>query len=138
MGRVTEAQVEREVLLALGRQPGCLLLKNEVAGAYLAGPTRADLERALAPWGHLAVQAALAVLQRHHRPFGLGKGSPDLVGVVDGRAIGLELKAPDGVVADHQATWHEAARRRGMFVAVVRSADEALEAVARSRKGENQ
>jgi hypothetical protein len=137
MGRVTEAQVEREVLLALGRAPGVLVLKNEV-GSGLTGDVVHALQRALEPWGPLAQAAAHAVLQRHRIVYGLGKGSPDLVGIVDGRAFALELKAPDGALADHQAAWHVAARRRGAFVAVVRSAEEANQAVARCREGRDQ
>jgi hypothetical protein len=135
--RVTEAEVERDVLLALGRAPGVLILKNEV-GSGLTGNVVHAVLQALEPFGHLAQEAARSAMARHHIVYGLGKGSPDLVGVVDGRAVGLELKAPDGTLQPHQATWHVAARRRGMFVAVVRSADEAIEAVARSRRGENE
>jgi hypothetical protein len=132
--RVTEAEVEREVLLELGRGPDLLVLKNEV-GVGFTGNARYALEKALAPFGRLAVQAALAVLSRHHITWGLGVGSPDLVGAVDGRAVGLELKAPGGVLSDVQQRWHAAARQRGVFVATVRSPDEAVAAVQRAREG---
>lgn len=134
MSRTPEALVEREVLLALGRDAGVILLKNEVGNVYRLAVAPA-LDAALQPFGPLAQAAARSVLQRNRLVVGLGKGSPDLVGSVDGRAIGLELKSPTGRVEPHQATWHEAARRRGAFVAVVRSGDEAVDAVSRCRRG---
>jgi len=68
--------------------------------------------------------------------FGLNRGSPDLVGVLrSGRAVGFEVKSPNGRVSDDQRRWHEAARKWGVFVAVVRSVDEALEALARAEQG---
>lgn len=138
--RTTEAEVERDVLVALGRLPDVLICKNEV-GNGLTGDVRFALEKALEPFGPIAVQTARAVCQRHHITYGLGVGSPDLVGSVRsarGHAIpvGIELKAPDGVVAEHQDRWHRAARLRGLHVSVVRSADEALAAVQRARAGE--
>lgn len=129
-----EALVEREVLLALGRDAGVLLLRNEVGHVYRLAVAPA-LEKALQPFGHLAQAAARQILQRHRLVVGLGKGSPDLVGSVDGRALGLELKSPSGRIEPHQQVWHDAARRRGAFVAVVRSGDEALDAVSRCRRG---
>lgn len=70
--------------------------------------------------------------------YGLGPGSPDLIGVLapGGRLVGLEVKTPRGRIDADQAVWHAAARRMGAFVAVVRSEDEALQALERARKGE--
>lgn len=138
--RTTEAEVERDVLVALGRLPDVLICKNEV-GTGMTGDLKHALRAALAPFGPIAVQAALAACTRHHITYGLGVGSPDLVGSVRsarGHAIpvGIELKAPDGVVQEHQERWHRAARLRGLHVSVVRSADEALAAVQRARAGE--
>ena len=139
--RTTEAEVERSVLLAVGRLPDVLVLKNEVGIGYTRD-VRFALEKALAVFGPIAVQSALAVLTRHSITYGLGVGSPDLVGVVRSARgavpFGLELKAPDGTVAEHQARWHAAARKRGLFVGVVRSGDEAVDALERARRGETE
>jgi hypothetical protein len=135
--RKPEAQVEREVLRAVGATRDVLLLRNEVGQGHPAA-VRFALQEALAPFGPAVVATALSVLKRHTIRWGLGVGSPDLVGSVAGRAGGLELKAPDGVVSEEQRRWHTAARRRGTFVAVVRSAEEAQEAVERWRKGERE
>lgn len=68
--------------------------------------------------------------------FGLGDGSPDLVGIITLRgvtvlplAFGLELKRPGGEAAKHQELWHRQARAKGMLVAVVTSDVEAVKAV---------
>lgn len=135
MPRKPESQVEREVLRAVGTIPDALLLRNEVGQGHPAA-VRHALQHALAPFGPAVVATALSVLQRHTIRWGLGVGSPDLVGSVAGRAGGLELKAPDGHTSPDQERWHTAARRRGAFVAVVHSADEAQAAVERWRKGE--
>ena len=64
------------------------------------------------------------------RRVGLGTGSADLVGVVrGGRAIALEVKNETGRVRPEQHRWHDAARAWGVYVAVVRSVDDAIAAV---------
>ncbi len=135
MPRKPEAAVEREVLRAVGALPRVLLLKNEVGFGHPRA-VRYALQEALSKFGPAAVATALSVLDRHTIRWGLGTGSPDLVGCVDSRAGGLELKAPDGVVSEEQRQWHAAARRRGLFVGVVRSAEEAQAAIQRWRAGE--
>ena len=72
-----------------------------------------------------------------HVAYGLGKGSPDLVGVLvgSGRLACFEVKAVGGRVDKHQAAWHRAARDAGAFVAVVRSGEEALAALERALSG---
>lgn len=59
-------------------------------------------------------------------------GIPDLVGVISGRFVGLEVKLPDG---DHELTKLQesqlrAIRAAGGIGAVVTSPEEALEALA--------
>lgn len=67
---------------------------------------------------------------------GLGTGSPDLVGVLrGGRAFCLEVKDGSGRLEPDQRRWHEVARKWGVFVAVVRSVDDALAALARAEGG---
>lgn len=70
--------------------------------------------------------------------YGLGEGSADLVGIVhgSGRVFALEVKTATGRLRDAQRRWAEATRKRGGFVAVARSAEEALAALARAENGE--
>lgn len=105
-----ESQVQREIELAIGALPGVLCLRNNV-GRMLDARGR---------WF----------------AYGLGEGSPDLLCIVDGRAVGLEVKRPGGRAEPHQARCHEQWRAVGAFVAVVTSAAEALAAIERARRGE--
>lgn len=69
--------------------------------------------------------------------YGAGLGSPDLLGwlVGSGRTIGFEVKSPKGRLSKEQRLWIDDARATGPFVAVVRSADEAIAALERAIRG---
>lgn len=134
----SEAHLERRVLLRIGElqreRPTLLAWRNEVGLGYQATILHA-LQGALAPFGAPVVAAALHALKMHRVAFGQ-PGSPDLWAVADGRAAGLELKTDRGRLSPVQEQWHEAARRRGCFVAVVRSEAEVGPALDRARGGE--
>ncbi len=68
---------------------------------------------------------------KYNVPYGLCKGSADLIGVRrgDGRFLALEVKQADGRVEKHQAQWLEYVEGHGAIARVVRSFDEALAAV---------
>lgn len=75
--------------------------------------------------------------------FGLGLGSPDLVGMLStgplaGRVLCLEVKQPGRKPTTHQLAWARACRKRGGFYAVVHSKEEALAALERALRGELQ
>lgn len=78
--------------------------------------------------------------------FGLGEGSPDIVGLITfggvestvdairpfasiAVAFGLEVKQPGRYMTRSQKAWRAVATRRGMRVALVRSREEARDAV---------
>lgn len=125
-----EAILERRVLLAVGNEPDVALYTNPVGRGYY-GCIYQLLEQALPP---AAWEIAHGVLMRNQLTYGLGVGSPDLVGSVCGRFWGLELKSPTGYVEPDQRTWHAAARERGCVVDVARSLDEVAAAVERERR----
>jgi hypothetical protein len=58
---------------------------------------------------------------------GVRAGVPDLICIRDGRAYGLELKAPNGRLSDAQRLAHEEMARAGAEVAVAIGIDQALE-----------
>ena len=68
--------------------------------------------------------------------FGLGVGSADLVGLVDGRFFALEVKLPGQEPTKEQTCWHQSVRNVGGFCRVVRSVEEAVLAVSRCRRGD--
>jgi hypothetical protein len=101
-----ERDIQAAIRLALGLDPGLVLFRNSVG--YDAGA---------------------------RQRYGLCPGSSDLVGCCDGRFIGLEIKSERGRSSPEQKRWADLIRSKGGFVAVVRSVDEALEAVDRCRSG---
>jgi hypothetical protein len=123
--RRPEARLEAELLLEVGDWQELSLFKNESGQGYY-GTVRHMLEQ-LAAKGPLELAAGWReVLYRNRLAFGLGVGSPDLVGHLRGMFVGLELKADRGRVRPKQRKWIEAERRKGARVEVIRSVAEAL------------
>lgn len=104
-----EGAIQDAIRLALGSEPDLVLWRNNVGTAeHHGGRVR----------------------------YGLAPGSADLVGVLGGRFVALEIKTPAGRLSPEQRAWLGLVRARGGFAAVVRSVEEAREAVARARRGE--
>ncbi|WP_437606272.1 VRR-NUC domain-containing protein [Sorangium sp. So ce834] len=120
--------MQREILVGLGREHDVWVHPN-VVGEGFHGAVYGQLMREL---DGAARENVMRVLTRSRLTYGLGVGSPDLLLSVGGRIGWLELKreggggASAGRVSEEQARWHEAARRRGMLVEVVRSVEEAM------------
>lgn len=112
----SERAILREIELALGAERDLLLLRNSVGVAQ-----------------HVGADGRTSTLR-----YGLGSGSPDLVGMllVDGYArwFCLEVKAETGRLSEVQEHCHDVWRSFGAFIAVVRSADEARAALAMARR----
>jgi penicillin-binding protein-related factor A (putative recombinase) len=62
------------------------------------------------------------------------KGAPDIVCILKGRFIGLEVKTPKGKLSDDQGEFHRQILKAGGIVFTVRSLDEAIEAVEDTMK----
>ena len=58
-------------------------------------------------------------------------GSPDVIGIVNGQFVGIEVKREDGKQSEHQQEFERLATKYGGHYAVVRSAREAIESVVR-------
>lgn len=104
---MSEAELQREIFVALGALPGVVAWRNNVGVA-------AQGERSVA--------------------YGVGgKGAPDLLVEVQRGAwwvaVWLEVKTETGRVRPEQRAWHDAARRAGRHVFVVRSVADALDVV---------
>lgn len=126
MRRRPEARLEADILLALGQDPHVALYRNEIGQGYygtILPQLRALLKHT--SW----MEPVLEVLHRNRVTYGLGIGSPDLVGIgKGGRFVGLELKA--GTQPSRgQVQWHAAALSRGARIAIVRSVEDAWEVV---------
>ena len=106
----SESELQQQIRIALGTEPGLVLWRNSVGVADVGGR-----------------------VQR----FGLCKGSADLIGILDGRFVALEVKTERGRVSPEQQLFLDLVRRRGGFAAVVRSIDDARAAVTRARSKEH-
>ena len=108
-----ESKLQHDIFAALGALPGVVCWRNNVGVASQG-------ERSVA--------------------YGVGgKGAPDLlVEVQRGSwwvAVWLEVKTETGRVRPEQKAWHDAARRMGRHVFVVRSVQDAVEVVEGIRGG---
>lgn len=110
-----EKSVQNQILATIGALPDFLVMRNNVGRAKLTRDTG----------------------EFYFLQYGLGVGTPDLIGILSpsGRLVGLEIKAPGEDATPEQAVVHSAWRTFGAFVAVVRSPDEARDALTRARHG---
>ena len=121
-----EIILRRQIANAFHDQPDVLVMVNEVNAVYKMSRLVKD-----------PVARAKAVLPEEW--FGLGVGSPDLVFVVRGRFLGLEVKRPKtddhraGELSEEQEAWRDKAQRAGVVYRRVRSVAEAVAAVEEVR-----
>ncbi len=110
----SEKRIQSEIQAALGSEADLTIFRNSV--------------------GQVTAQSGATL------KYGLGTHSSDLVGILGptGRWFCLEVKRPGLKARAGQSRWLEHIREKGGFAAVVHSADEALAALARARKGESQ
>ena len=124
-----EEAILRETMTALCRAlPGALVMRNEAnALTSFAIGLKSDLR------AHPeAVRIVQERFQRTHPStrYGLGVGLSDLIVVLGGRLIGLEMKAAHGSQSDAQRVWQSAIERAGGRYHLARSAGEAVELVS--------
>ncbi len=113
-----ESRLQRDVRLALSA-PGQVFWRNNVGTAEHWSDSLADVD---------------------HVAYGVGgPGGSDLLGIVGGRFVALELKAPGARTkparAAAQAQFLRLVRSAGGFGCIVRTVDEALAAVERAKTG---
>lgn len=99
--RRPEDTLSDEVRVALGALPGVIVMVNRVTYGTRRGSQNVEL-------------------------FGLGKGTPDLIVIVCGRMLGLELKTRDGRQSADQKRVEAAWLDAGALYRVARSVEEAL------------
>lgn len=113
-----EAEIQREVEAALGGEPDLVLLRNSVGRAKFFNEETGST---------------------YTVPFGLGIGSPDLVGILRtplglGVWFCIELKVPGEHPTEEQRKCHAIWRRFGALVYVATSVDEARRALDDARQ----
>lgn len=121
---MTEAELQKEVRLTVGQLPGVVCWRNNVG---------------------------LATYKNSKVPYGLCPGSSDLILIVQcfpvleergrfdvkplGRFAAFEIKTQRGRVREEQVRFIQLVRKLGGFADVVRSVEQALEAIAIIRRG---
>ena len=56
-------------------------------------------------------------------------GLPDIIVIIKGRCVGLEIKQPKGRQSTEQKTFEQAIKKAGGFYFLIRSLDEAIQAI---------
>lgn len=114
-----EADLQRDIMVALGAEDGVVVSRNNVGVAQYGG---ARVEYGVGGKGapDLLVEVRVDL------------GRPSLAGFV-WVALWIEVKTETGALSKDQVRWHAAARSLGRHVAVVRSVEEARRAVAHTR-----
>lgn len=107
---------------------------------------------ALAPWCWLRRNHVGRVQDKHTNrwhTFGLGKGSPDLVGYTKvkitpemvGKQVavftGIEVKTNKGIIADHQSDFIDNLVYGGAIAGITRSCQDAYDLIKRYKSNEN-
>lgn len=127
-----ETQISRSVLVAVNRIPGVRVSRNNNG-------------RSPIPCVACKVKLCRACAMRLAFPitFGLGDGSPDLVGLITigghasavptlselepfAVAFGIEVKQPGKTATPDQRAWHRVALSRGMHVCTVTNAEDGV------------
>ena len=107
---MSESELQRDIRLALGRYPGLVLWRNNT------GVSRSETRTIR---------------------YGLCVGSADLIGVLapSGRFVALEVKTATGRVSREQELFLNLVRRNGGIAEVVRTVEEAKNAIDRAISG---
>lgn len=100
--KLKETQIELQVCHLL-RAKNIFFWKNPSAGFY-------DTKR--------------KIFRRHVNPF-VGRGVCDLIALIDGHFIGLEIKSQKGVQSEDQKTFETRCKAAGAFYFLIRSVEEA-------------
>ena len=98
---IKESQIQRAILEYLARIGRGFFWRNQSTGLY--DPTKKTF-RAMA--------------------FGQVAGVPDILGVFEGRFVGIEVKTPIGKVSPNQKIFMEKAKANGAVVFIARSIED--------------
>ena len=133
--REEEALVRRSMVELSRAFPGALIMRNEAnACMSLLRACQREVSRALGGDVHTlavvnkAINTAMGMTPDMVK-YGLGVGSADVIVCHGGRFVALEFKAPGGQQSDEQRTWQGWVERAEGAYRVVRTVDEAVEAV---------
>lgn len=116
----------------------CRGLPERATGAWCGTVTENQIQRRILD--ALAMVPGLRIWRnntgrRGRVTYGLCRGSADLIGLVNGRFVALEVKTPRGKTTEDQEAFMQTVWQHGGFATVVTSVEQALEAIERARGG---
>lgn len=114
-----ETKIMRLIMLALTKA-GCLVFRNEIAGAYVGRVIHKD-------------QRIVTLANAQLMTFGLCVGSADIIGIhkATGRFLAVEVKTEKGKPTQEQLNFIEQVRAANGIAGIARSAEEALDLLPR-------
>lgn len=89
---MTETQLQAKILKELGSLPNCRLFRNNVGKAY-----RGKIIKRTAD--------TITIKNPYLIKYGLSVGSGDLIGILDGKFLSVEVKGPRGRPSPDQISW---------------------------------
>ncbi|PAL23599.1 hypothetical protein [Sphingopyxis sp. GW247-27LB] len=123
----SEKAIQNEILVAVSQQPGALVWRNNTGQAWQG-------QRLRLPVGQKFEMLPGMVVLAEARPVDFGcPGSPDIIGSVKGRAVGIEVKADGGYQSRLQKRFEAAWSGTGALYGCAKSVAEALGIIDRSR-----
>jgi hypothetical protein len=121
-----ETLVVKSIFDAL-RFTRCLVWRNNTGAMRVGSPLVGQGERE---------REGKVARKGRYVTFGLGTGSADIVGMTSkGRFFALEVKTETGTLTPEQKQWNRDVTEKGGYVAMVRSAQAALRALAQAEAG---
>lgn len=129
-----ERDILNEIRSALAREPGVWIVRNNSGKTKSAEAIAGVVCRIVGIRFMAAIVAALRAFLGNPHAYGLGIGSPDLVGtvsVVDGSRtypvfFAIEVKRPGKKPTADQVAWMKAATERGVSCGVAHTVGEAM------------
>lgn len=110
---MTEGQLQDAIRLALGSMRDLVAWRNNVGHAVMKGGARVT--------------------------FGVGgPGGSDLIGMLGGRFLAIEVKSPTGRQSPEQKLFEGLVKSKGGIYLMPRSVDDALRMIAEVRSGNDQ
>jgi hypothetical protein len=112
----SETKIQNLILMALSKA-GCLLFRNESAGAWVGKVLHKDANQ-------------VTLTDARMIRFGLAVGSADIIGIAPcGRFLAIEIKTSTGRPTKEQLRFIEAVNNAGGISGIARSVEDALKLI---------
>ena len=107
-----ETVIQNKILARHGSRPNTRLWRNETAGAWVG------------KYMGRTTDNAVVIAQATHIQAGLAVGSPDIIGIHEGRFVAIEVKLPGKNPTKQQKAFLDTVRQMGGIAGVARSTED--------------